>query len=152
MTPAFFYLLVAVGLISTELLIMQFSAFWFMFFGIGALVAALTGWLIPTLSFTAASAIFLGSSLLVAALLYPVLKKWQAQPAPIAGNDAIGQVAVVTEPISANKTGKVSWSGTDWPAQVGDADASYEVGAKVVIKKLEGIRLIVGEKHSEATS
>ena len=152
MTPAFFYLLLAVGLISTELLIMQFSAFWFMFFGIGALVAALTAWLVPTLSFTAVSAIFLGASLLVAALLYPLLKKWQAEPAPIAGNDAIGQAAVVTEPIAVGKTGKVSWSGTDWPAQVGDGSAGYEVGANVVIKRLEGIRLIVGDKQTDAVN
>ena len=152
MTPAFFYLLLAVGLISTELLIMQFSAFWFMFFGIGALLAAITGWLVPTLSFTAVSAIFLGASLLVAALLYPLLKKWQSAPAPLAGNDAIGQVAVVTQTISAGKTGKVSWSGTDWPAQGVDGSVGHEVGANVVIKKLEGIRLIVGEKQSEAAA
>jgi len=152
MTPAFFYLLLAVGLISTELLIMQFSAFWFMFFGIGALLAAITGWLVPTLSFTAVSAIFLGASLLVAALLYPLLKKWQNAPAPLAGNDAIGQVAVVTQTISAGKVGKVSWSGTDWPAQAVDGSIGHEVGANVVIKKLEGIRLIVGEKQSEAAA
>ena len=143
MTPALFYLLVAVGLIGTELLIMQFSVFWFMFFGLGALVAALTAWVSPELSFTTISVVFLLASIAVSALLYPFLKRWQDKPSPIAGNDAIGQSVVVTEAISNGGTGKVSWSGTDWPAQAVEPGADFIVGSKATIKDLEGIRLIV---------
>ncbi len=143
MTPVFFYLMIAVGLIGAELLIMQFSVFWFMFFGLGALVAAFAGWMSPDLSFTMLSVIFLVASLLISAVLYPFLKRWQDKPSPIAGNDAIGQSAVVTEAILSGQTGKVSWSGTDWPAQLSDGSEQLDVGATATIRKLEGIRLIV---------
>lgn len=144
MTPAYLYLFVAVALIGTELLIMQFSVFWFLFFGLGALVASIASWALPELSWFAATAIFLGSSLAISALLYPMLKKWQDQPSPIAGNDAIGQSTEVIEAISANKSGKVMWSGVEWPAQVEDSNESFEVGESAAIRKIEGIRLIVG--------
>lgn len=144
MSPALFYLLLAVGLISTELLIMQFSVFWFLFFGLGALAASLAAWLVPELSWFASTLIFVIGSLGVAAALYPMLKKWQQAPSPIAGNDAIGQKVEVVEAISPEKNGKVTWSGTEWPAQANSAEDSFSKGESAFIRKLEGIRLIVG--------
>ena len=144
MTPAFLFLLVAVGLICTELVIMQFSVFWFLFFGLGAAVTSIVCWAFPDLSWFFSTLIFLVASLAVSALLYPVLRKWQNKPSPIAGNDAIGQSVEVIEAISAQQTGKVIWSGTDWAAQPADSEASFAVGDTAVIVKLEGIRLIVG--------
>ena len=143
MSPALLYLLIAVALIGTELLIMQFSVFWFMFFGLGALVAALTSWAMPELSMFVVTAVFLIASLVLSIGLYPVFRKWQNQPAPIAGNDAIGQTAKVVEAISDENPGKVSWSGVDWPAEIIDGEDSLDIGESVTIKKLEGIRLIV---------
>lgn len=144
MSPAMFYLIVAVALIGAELVIMQFSVFWFLFFGLGALVAALAAWAVPELSWFVTTAIFLFSSLGITALLYPMLKKWQNQPAPIAGNDAIGQEVKVIEAISADSTGKVLWSGSDWPAQLAKGESDFAVGDSAKIKRLDGIRLIVG--------
>jgi len=77
MSPALFYLLVAVALIGAELLIMQFSVFWFMFFGIGALVASLVALVFPEMGWYASTGIFLVGSVGSALLLYPPLKKWQ---------------------------------------------------------------------------
>lgn len=148
MTPALFYLFLAVALIGTELLIMQLSVFWFMFVGLGALVATTVAWLSPAMSFTMVTLVFIVASLAVSAALYPLLKKWQNKPSAIAGNDAIGQSAVVTEVIEAGKAGKVAWSGSVWPAEVADASASFAIGSTVVISKLEGIRLIVTAKES----
>lgn len=144
MSPALIYLLVAVALIATELLIMQFSVFWFMFFGIGALITSIICWFMPDLSWTFSLTIFAVASTLVSLGLYPALKRWQTKPAPIAGNDAIGQSAKVIEAIEADKPGKVEWSGTDWAAELADNEASLAVGDTVVIRKLEGIRLFVG--------
>ena len=144
MTPGFLFLIIGVALISIELIIMQFSAFWFLFFGIGALVAAIVAWFFPELSWFASTALFLGASLGVAAILYPMLKKWQNQPSPIAGNSVIGQRAKVIEAITSDQLGKVSWSGTEWPAQIREGETSFAVGEMAVIQKLEGIRLIVG--------
>lgn len=144
MSPALFYLFLALGLIGAELLIMQFAFFWFFFFGIGALITSLVCWVLPDLSFVAATGTFLFTSLAVSAALYPLLKKWQDQPAPIAGNDAIGQEARVVETIQSDKPGKVEWSGSEWPAELADSQDSLQVGDTVVIRKLKGIRLIVG--------
>ncbi|NND00137.1 MAG: hypothetical protein HKN85_08145 [Gammaproteobacteria bacterium] len=144
MNPALLYLLISVALIGTELWIMQFSVFWFMFFGLGALVAALVSWAMPELSMVATTGVFLLASVVISIGLYPVLRKWQRQPSPIAGNDAIGQSAEVTETIAADKPGRVIWSGAEWPAQIADGEATLDVGTTVVIRKIAGIRLIVG--------
>lgn len=144
MSPALFYLFLALGLIGAELLILQFTVFWFFFFGVAALLTSIMCWILPELSWVAATATFLLASIVVSAGLYPMLKKWQNKPAPIAGNDAIGQSAKVVEEIQADRQGKVLWSGTEWPAQLADGQDSLQVGDKVVIRKLEGIRLIVG--------
>jgi len=144
MTPDLLFLLIAVALIGTELLIMQFSVFWFLFFGLGALVASLVSWALPELSWFTVSAIFLIASIGISMVLYPALKKWQNKPAPIAGNDAIGQRVEVVDAISAEKSGKVSWSGSEWPAQLADNESALNVGDMAVIRELEGIRLIVG--------
>ena len=98
----------------------------------------------PELSLVIATTIFLLSSLGFSAALYPILKKWQSKPSPIAGNDAIGQSAKVIKAISNNSEGKVFWSGADWPAELMEEDdISLEVGDVVTIRKLEGIRLFV---------
>ena len=142
LSPALFYLTVALALIGAELFVMQFSLFWFFFFGVGAMIASLLAWAMPELSWTIITVVFLLSSLLVSAGLYGPLRRWQDKPGVIAGNDAIGQSATVTKKISSTKPGKVSWSGTDWPAEAA-ADDSFEVGDVVKIDQLEGIRLIV---------
>jgi membrane protein implicated in regulation of membrane protease activity len=144
MTPALFFLLLALGLIGTELLIMQLSVFWFLFIGLGALLASLAAWLIPEMSWAVATGIFVVSSVVVSAVLYPFLKKWQDQPAVIPGNDAIGQKVNVIQAISAAKDGRVSWSGTDWSARLAEGEAGFESGESAIIRKLVGIHLIVG--------
>ncbi|MFT4636389.1 MAG: hypothetical protein ACI854_002704 [Arenicella sp.] len=142
-SPAVFYLGLAVVLIGAELLILQLSVFWFLFFGIGALIVAVVSWFVP-LTWLVSTIIFFFSSLAIAALLYPILKKWQAKPGPIAGNDAIGQRVVVLKAISRGKNGRVQWSGSKWNAELADGEDDIAVGEAAVIVKLEGIRLFVG--------
>ena len=98
----------------------------------------------PELSWTASVAIFLIASIAVSAALYPVLKKWQDKPGAIAGNDAIGQSVKVVEAISTDQAGTVNWSGTDWAAELADGEDPFESGSIAKIRKLEGIRLLVG--------
>lgn len=144
-SPAIFYLGLAVALIGAELVILQLSVFWFLFFGIGALVAALVSWLIP-LSWLASTSVFFVASLFVAVVLYPLLRKWQNKPSPIAGNDAIGQRVKVIQAVSREKNGKVLWSGSEWNAQLAEGEDELQVGDAGVIVKLEGIRLFVGRE------
>ncbi len=143
-SPALFYLLVGLGFVGVELLIMQFSVFWFLFFGVGAFVAALVSWIMPGLSFAAVTGVFLLASVLTTAALYPRLRKWQKHSNVMPGNDAIGQATKVVAPISAQADGKVVWSGTEWPAQLAQGESPFETGDTARIRRLEGIRLIVG--------
>lgn len=144
MTPALIFLLVAFGLIATELLIMQFSVFWFLFFGIGALLTSLICWFAPNIGLSAALGIFVAASLLTAAVMYRPLKRWQNKPSALAGNDAIGQQAMVVKAIANGGTGKVVWSGSEWPAQAAVGEADFAVGDTAIIRELKGIRLVVG--------
>lgn len=145
-TPAIFYLGLAVALIGAELVLLQLSVFWFLFFGLGALVTAVTSWLVP-LSWVSSTTLFLIASLLITVILYPALRKWQNKPAPIAGNDAIGQRVKVIEAVSNESSGKVQWSGSDWTAELSDGEESIKEGETAYIVKLEGIRLFVGRKR-----
>ena len=141
-SPAVFYLGLAVALIGAELLIMQLSVFWFLFFGVGALIVAIASWFIP-LTWFASTSLFLLSSLLIALLLYPALRKWQNRPAPLAGNDAIGQRVNVLQAIGQTSGGKVQWSGSDWNAELAEGEDDILAGDAAVIVKVEGIRLFV---------
>jgi membrane protein implicated in regulation of membrane protease activity len=145
MTPAILYLLIAVGLIGTELLIMQLTVFWFLFFGLGAIITALLCWFMPELSWFWSTMVFLLSSIGVSAALFPIFRKMQSGPSPLSGNDAIGQTAKVSKDISSNEPGKVIWSGTEWPAQTQNEQDSFAVGETVIIRELEGIRIIVSK-------
>lgn len=142
-SPTVFYLCLAVALIGAELLILQLSVFWFLFFGVGALITAVISWFVP-LTWLMSTSIFLISSVAVALLLYPSLRRWQAKPGPIAGNDAIGQRVVVLKTISRDKNGRVQWSGSKWNAELADGESEIAAGEQAVIIKLEGIRLFVG--------
>ena len=144
MEPALFFLLLGLAFIGIELLIMQFSVFWFLFFGLGALISSTVSWLMPELSWTASSTVFLIASIVVSVALYPLIKKWQDKPSAIAGNDAIGQTVSVIEAVTAEKSGRVSWSGSDWAAELADGESPFEAGTTAKIQKLEGIRLFVG--------
>ena len=144
MSPALFFLLLGLAFVGIELLIMEFSVFWFLFFGLGALIASTASWLMPELSWTASSAVFLIASIAVSVALYPMLKKWQNQPSALAGNDAIGQSVKVVEIITTEKPGVVNWSGSDWAAELADGESPFEAGTTAKIQKIEGIRLFVG--------
>lgn len=144
MSTALLFLIVALVLIAVELFIMQFSVFWFLFFGIGALIASLVGFIFPDLSVAMVTGVFAVASLVAGLALFAPLRRWQNQPSPIAGHDAIGQTAEVIETITESRSGKVQWSGSEWPAQLFDGETGeFAVGENVVIRKLEGIRLYV---------
>lgn len=64
-TPFALFFALAVLLFAIELLVLQFSVFWFAFFGLGALAAALTVYLIPSLGWIGAFAVFVVASAVI---------------------------------------------------------------------------------------
>ena len=114
-----------------------------LFFGIGCWVTSLVLLGFPDISFNAQLGIFLISSILSLALLRRSLKNW------IAGRGKAGNVdeteffekqCIAESDIDPDNGGKVSFKGAQW-----DADSSLLIkkGETVVIKKINGIRLIV---------
>lgn len=143
-TPFYFYLAVAVILISAELIIFQLSIFWLLFIGIGALHASVVCWLMGSDSWLLATAVFVCASVVIAGALYRPLMRWQKKPGVVSGNTAIGQQVTVLETISTANAGKVHWSGADWAAELTEGQSeTIAKGDTAVITKLEGIRLLV---------
>jgi len=142
--PALFFLTLAVGLIAFEVAVMQFSIFWFFYVGLAAAVTSLLLWIMPGLNWIGAMGIFVVATVAVTLLLNKPLRKWQQQPGAIAGNDAVGQAVEVLQEISAEKPGKVSWSGSEWHAELSPGSGSaIKQGVRAQIADMHGITLVV---------
>ena len=144
MTPFLFFLTVAIILIVLEVAVFQFTIFWSLFVGLGALTAALAAMVISDISWLVSTAIFVFSSVLICILFYRPLHNWQNKPSRQPGHEAIGQMVTVTKNISGNSPGKVQWSGTDWSAYLSEKDQTdLRKGDTAYIESMEGIRLTI---------
>jgi len=82
--------------------------------------------------------VFIVASVMVTAALFSPLRKWQKKPS---------QRVKVKTVITGNAPGVVSWSGSDWQAELADGeqdDIPANTNARVV--QVEGIRLIVAKE------
>ena len=141
--PFLFFLMLGAALISAELLIFNLSVFWFLFVGIGAIIAALFAWLVPESGWLMSSIAFVVGSALASIVLYSPLRRWQQKPSIMPGNDALGQEVSVLEPITTSKSGKVSWSGTTWDAKLAEGSEALEPEEQAEIAEISGIILFV---------
>lgn len=142
--PTLFFLTLAVALIAFEIAVMQFSTFWFFYIGLGAAMTALLLWMMPDLGWIGAMGIFVVATVVITLLLNKPLRKWQQQPGAIAGNDAVGQSVDVLQDISLEKPGKVSWSGSEWHAELApSSSSSLKQGERAKIADMHGITLVV---------
>lgn len=124
-------------------------AFFYMWFGIGAFVAAVSAvWL----NFLWQLSIFLVSSAVLLALTRPFARKIQKYESPkkIHLEDIVGKEAVVVETID-NTAGKgiVKVNGDMWRAFSSDDSQVIEKGEKVKILKVEGAHLVVEKVEVE---
>ena len=144
LSPFIVFLTAGILLVVTELLVFQLSVFWIIFLGAGALVAAGFAYIAPEAGWMATTAVFVVATIVVAAGSYRPLKRWQNQPAAMPGHDAIGQQVEVLTPISIGEPGTVSWSGTDWRAELDvQSEGALQPGSQATIVKLDGITLTV---------
>lgn len=142
--PVYFFLILGLAAILIEVVLLQLTTFWLLFIGIGALLASLVLFIVPDIGWVGGTAVFVVITVMTTLVLYRPLKKWQSAPAPIQGNDARGQKVSVIETVSAEKSGTVIWSGTDWRAELvpGETD-SIEQGQQAEIVEMTGITLII---------
>ena len=137
-------ILVGLIFIVTEVVVMQMTTFWFLYVGIGALLTALVLKFVPDLGWFHATGLFIVATLLVTVLINRPLRRWQQKPAPISGNDAVGQRVEVTEKITPQQPGKVNWSGSDWDAELAEGETGeIEAGTRATIVSMHGITLVV---------
>ena len=149
MTPFLFFLTAAIILIVLEVAIFQFTIFWSLFVGLGALTAALSAMVINDISWLLSTAIFIFSSVMICIVCYRPLKNWQNKPSQQPGRDAIGQMVTVTQDISKNTPGKVQWSGATWSAYLSQHDQTgLGKGDTAYIESMQGIRLTVTQSKS----
>ena len=143
-TPFWLFLILGVVLLATELLVFQFTTFWLFFIGLGALVAAAFAWGVGGSSMLVTTGVFVVASALITAVLYAPIRKWQNTPGPISDNNAVGQKVVVKSTISPVSGGTVSWSGSEWQAElVEGSERELVAGQTARVVSVEGIRLIV---------
>jgi membrane protein implicated in regulation of membrane protease activity len=149
-TPFWLFLIVGCALLATELLVFQFTTFWLFFVGLGALCAAVFAWLAGGAGFISTTAVFVIASALITALLYTPIRRWQSAPTTISDNNAIGQRVVVSERIQPGVAGLVSWSGTDWQAELASGQSGdLNTGDTARVVAIEGIRLIVAADSNQ---
>ena len=143
-SPFWLFLLIGVVLLALELVVFQFTMFWLFFVGLGALVAAAFAFFSGGSGYIVTTAVFLVASVLITALLYAPIRKWQNKPSAIAGNNAVSQRVKVTGRISPSSAGTVSWSGSEWQAElVSGSTQELLEGDWARVVDVQGIRLIV---------
>lgn len=143
-TPFWLFLILGVVLLVIELLVFQFSTFWLFFLGVGALVAAAFAWVVGGATLLTTTAVFVVVSAAITALLYMPMRRWQSAPGSISDNNAIGQKVLVKSRITSTEAGTVTWSGSDWQAELPEgSDSILEAGQTARVVEVEGIRLIV---------
>ena len=137
------WVILGVGLIVAEIFTFGFVLFWF---GIGALAAALAGWLgVP---FGLQFLIFAGVSIVLTVMSRTIFAKYYAEDDTNAlkmGIDALpGQIGTVTSASSgALNEGAVKVYGSTWTAFPADSSAILVEGEKVEVVRVQGSSIYV---------
>ncbi len=134
------WLIVAALALIAELMSVGFV---FLFFSIGGLVTALLSWLgiIQTINMQLLCFSFVSIASLIA-LRKPMQQFFNKNSKTVPYNEYIGDSAIAITDIPANGEGRVFFRGTEWSA-TSIAETDVINGSKVIVKKLDGIRLIV---------
>jgi membrane protein implicated in regulation of membrane protease activity len=138
LTPALTWAILGLLLLVAELTTVSFIL---CFFGLGALIVALTTWLGLTSSLASQLLVFSTSSLLLLLLLRKTSRKLfagQADRPP----DYTGQKVAVIKPIPVGGEGAIQYRGSDWIA-FSDTNENIPAGVVVQIETIEGIRVKV---------
>jgi membrane protein implicated in regulation of membrane protease activity len=143
-SPFWLFLFLGVGLLALELVVFQFTTFWLFFIGLGSLVAAAFAYFSVGSGYIVTTGVFVVASIIITAVLYAPIRRWQRQPTGIAGNNAISQRVKVTGPITPTHGGTVVWSGSEWQAElVQGSSQELAEGDWARVVDVQGIRLIV---------
>lgn len=114
-------------------------------FALGALVSTFLSFYIESIAIQ--SATFVIVSILALILTKPVLKKFNlVQQNPTNSDRFIGKEGEVVKEIKSNEYGEVKIFGEVWTAV---AKENMKVGTKVIVKDIEGVKLVVDKKEEK---
>lgn len=134
----YIWLILIVAGIAVEAISPQLVSIWFVFGFVAAYIANLLG---------AGDVVQISLAILVSIVMLiatkPLVKKILTQKDVNTNADRnIGKIAVVTTEIPAKGVGRVDVAGASWSAYC-EEDKIITVGTKVVVEKIEGVKLSV---------
>lgn len=136
------WLIAFLGLLLVEFLTVGLVSIWFAFGALAAFITALF-----TDSVMIQTIVFVVTSIIALLITKPLAKKFRLSNfEPTNSDRVIGKIAEVTKTITPTEYGQVTIFGETWTAA---SRVKLEVGTKVVVEKIDGVKLIVkkeGEK------
>lgn len=136
------WLIAFLGLLLVEFLTVGLVSIWF---AVGALAALITTFITDSIAIQ--TVVFIVVSIIALIGTRPVMKKFKSIGfEPTNSDRVIGKVALVTKEIKPDEYGEVKIFGTEWLAA---SDKKLAVGTKVVVKKIDGAKLIVKKEGEE---
>ena len=126
---------------------MATEGFLLLWFSIGALIAMIIS--LFTASIVVQFIVFLVLSFILLCATRPLAKKFLESKSKVESNvfSLIDQTALVIETIdSKQSTGKVKVNGEVWKAISEERDINIPEGEEVLVKKIDGVKLIVEKK------
>ncbi len=137
----FWWFIAFIVFLFIELITVNLVTVWF---AIGAIAASITT--IFTDNVIIQMIVFIVVSIVSLLITKPLVKKFKKfDVTPTNSDRVIGKIGDVTKKIGTNKYGEVKIFGTTWTAS---ASEEIEVGEKVKVLSIEGVKLIV-KKESE---
>ena len=135
------WLIVLAVSVVLELVTQQLISIWFVVGSAAAII--LSFW---DTSLVSQFVLFLVLSLVALILTRPFVKKFlQKDKTKTNADMVIGKSATVVESIPCGESGRVSCNGLDWKAEFEDQSQSASVGERLIVKKIEGVTLIVSK-------
>lgn len=139
---AVFWLITFILLIIVELMSANLVTLWF---ALGAVVAMITTFITDNVLIQLA--VFIAVSFITLFVTKPLVKKFKVnEKTPTNLDRVIGKRAEVTKNITSDEYGEVKVYGNYWTAS---SDKSFDVGEKVIIKDIDGVKLIVDKEEEK---
>lgn len=137
-----FWLVTFILLIVIELMSVNLVTLWF---ALGAVVAMIASFITDNVLIQ--STVFIAVSFITLFVTKPLVKKFKVnEKTPTNLDRVIGKRAEVTKKITSDEYGEVKVYGNYWTAS---GDRTFDVGEKVIVKDIDGVKLIVDKEEEK---
>lgn len=139
-----FWAIVFIATLIHEIQSFNLTTIWFCISALVSLVLAIFG-----VHIVIQVVVFIVLSIILLLATKPLVKKFKSRPTVRTNADRIiGKIAKVTKKIEKNNYGEIIVDNNYWRAICKD-DETYKVGEEVIIKEIEGIKVIVSKLEKE---